>query len=281
MILSQISDGLGNQLFQYATGFAFAQKHGVPFKLEKHWFTHEINTSFRQYSLDYFNIQAEDASYAEIDAFIDKDTFFHRLVTPYYKRIRVFEGANKFDPKFLKIKPNTYLLGYWQSWRYFHDCKNLLLKEFQITLPVDDHSKKYLEEIQNGNSVGVHIRRGDYVTNPTFNTLSMDYYRSAVDYLNKKLPDLKWFVFSDDQEWAKQNLDFIDKPVFVEGLSTIEDFRLLNKCRHNIVANSTFSWWAGYLKADANAIVIGPQKPFATNMLYAPEDYYPPEFILM
>lgn len=281
MIISQISDGLGNQLFQYATGYAVAQKHQVPFKLEKHWFTHESNSSVREYCLDHFNIHAEDASYEEIDRYIFKDTNFHRIITPYFWRSRVFEGASKFDPKFLKIRSHAYLLGHWQSWRYFHKYKHQLLTEFSIITPQDEKSKGYHDRILNTNSVGIHVRRGDYLTNSRFNALGIDYYRSAVEYLSDRKQTLEWFIFSDDLSWTKENLSFIPNATYVEGLSAIEDFRLLNKCKHNVIANSTFSWWAGYLKDDENALVISPKQPFDSDSLYAPKDFLPPEFILI
>jgi hypothetical protein len=281
MILSEINDGLGNQLFKYATGLALSQKHGVSLKLEKHWFTHQSNSSVREYCLNHFAISAEDASYEEIDEYINRDTFFHRLITPYYKRIRVYEKAARYDPNFSKIPSHAYILGYWQSWRYFHDYKSLLLKEFTIITEPEDKAIPYLELVESGNSVGIHIRRGDYITNPSYNVLSLDYYRSAAQYLQKRYQDLSWFIFSDDLEWAKQNVDFIENPVFVEGLNSIDDFRLLNKCKHNVIANSTYSWWAAYLKNNSDCIVIAPKQSFPSTSLYTLEDFYPPKFILV
>lgn len=281
MIIIEINDGLGNQLFKYAVGFALAQKHHVPLKMEKHWFTHETNASFRQYQLHHFNISAEDASYEEIDEFINKDTFFHRLFTPYYKRARVYEKATKYDSNFDKIPAHTYLLGYWQSWRYFNTYKLKLLKEFALITPPKEVALPYLRLVENENSVGIHIRRGDYVSNPTFNVLTMDYYREAVLYLKGKHTNLIWFVFSDDLSWAREHMDFLDNPVFVAGLSDIDDFRLLNLCRHHIIANSTFSWWAAYLKPSNEGVVIAPKVPFQTDTLQAPADFFPPDFTLI
>lgn len=282
MIVTSLNSGLGNQLFQYAFGRALAIHHNVDLKLNLYWYQSDVNSSFRAYELDNFAIQAPEATWQELDDYILKDTKWHRLFRPYYRRLRVYEQSHRFDPNVFKSNPHTYFDGYWQSWKYFDKQKSILLKEFQFNAPAEGSTKEWLDKIANTESVAVHIRRGDYVNNSSFNVLPIEYYMKACAQLKEELGDKQqWFVFSDDMEWAEKNLSFLQNPHFVRGLSGLNDFRLMQACRHNVIANSSFSWWAAWLKDLSVSKVFAPKQAFTNADLYPVEDYYPPQFKLI
>lgn len=282
MIVTSLNSGLGNQLFQYAFGRALALHHGVDLKLNLYWYKSEVNSSFRAYELDKFKIEAPEADWKELDDYILRDTRWHRLFKPYYKRLRVYEKGHRYDENMFRSNPHTYFDGYWQSWKYFDKYKTVLLKEFQLKEPAKSTSLEWLDKMKSSESVAIHIRRGDYVANASFNVLPMDYYHRAIEQMKVALNDTQqWFVFSDDIEWAEANLTFLKSPMFVKGLSTLEDFRLMNACKHNIIANSSYSWWAAWLKDLSVSKVFAPKQPFTNSDLYQAEDYYPKEFMLV
>ncbi|MBO0951850.1 alpha-1,2-fucosyltransferase [Fibrella forsythiae] len=279
MIVSSITSGLGNQLFQYAFGRALSLYHSVPLKTDLYWFQHEQNTSHRKYGLTHFNIQAPEATWQELDTYIFADTKWHRLTRPYYKRIRIEERSNKYDANVWKFPKHTYVLGFWQAWRYFADYHAPIREEFQIITPPSDQAARYLDQMSRGTSVSVHIRRGDYLTNPTFNTLTPEYYQRAISYLQERYESLNWFVFSDDMPWVQENITLPESTTLVKGLSDIDDFRLMNAARHSIIANSTFSWWAAWLKETGDHVIVAPQTPFTHEWLWSGDDLFPPHFV--
>lgn len=281
MILTQISSGLGNQLFQYAFGQVLAQRHGVPLRLETYWFEHEINHSFRAYGLSYFNVTAPKATWQEIDAYLHADTRLHRLTHPYYKRVCIQERGHRFDANFRRYPAHTYVKGYWQCWQYYQEHRPLLLRDLSLKEPPAPALQPLLEALQAGPSVAVHLRRGDYTTNAGFNTLPLSYYEQASAYLRQRYENLRWYVFSDDIGWARQNLHFLDGATFMEGLSDVDDFRLMQQARYHIIANSTFSWWAAWLKQQQGQPVLAPRQPFQNTQLYLPHEFFPPDFVLI
>ena len=136
-----------------------------------------------------------------------------------------------------------------------------------------------MKEIQKSKSVSLHIRRGDYISNKTYyanhGICNLSYYNKAVDYLRKKLGnDIKIFAFSDDPNWVYENLKLPVEIIFINNNSSeksYEDLRLMVNCDHNIIANSSFSWWGAWLNQNPDKIVISPQKWFGNNRMKNPD----------
>jgi hypothetical protein len=159
-----------------------------------------------------------------------------------------------------------YLNGYWQSEKYFKSAEDKLRSELCLFDKPDEANQKILDEIVQCPAVSLHIRRGDYITNPSaalvHGVCSLDYYHSAIRHITAHVENPYFFVFSDDPQWVKDNLK-IGYPVqFVEANGPdrgAEDMRLMKSCRHHIIANSSFSWWAAWLNDRLDKIVVAPR----------------------
>jgi hypothetical protein len=190
------------------------------------------------------------------------------LNLPPSKIIKIQEGF-QFDPTVFKLPKNVYLKGYWQTEKYFADIRNILLQDFSLKREINPNCQQFIQKITNCNSVSLHIRRGDYAENQNLNRIhglcSLDYYQTSVNYLKKQIKEPHFFLFSDDPEWVKENLAIEDQTTIVSGnnFADYEDLFLMSLCQHNIIANSSFSWWAAWLNRNSDKIVCTPKQWFA------------------
>lgn len=154
---------------------------------------------------------------------------------------------------------NSDLLGYFQSEKYFKHCEGLIRNYFTLKDEHTNYLKNKYPYILNQDSVSIHVRRGDYLTKQEWHTVQpIEYYNTAINIIGD---DKKYFVFSDDLEWCKQN--FIgDKFTFVQEDKDIFEMFLQSYCKHHIIANSSFSWWGAWLNTNPNKIVIAPKNWF-------------------
>ena len=267
MIISKIIGGIGNQLFQYAIARSLAEKYNCNFKID--------NTSFfstyklHKYNLNNFNIIENLTSKKNIEIFkqAKKKNILNKLniILGNKKNKYKKEKGLSFNKRNMKITPPLYLEGYWQDERYFRGIRDILIKEITLKKPLENTSN--LENIKNTNSVSIHIRRGDYVNNPKtlkkHGICSLEYYREAIELIKEKINDPHFFIFSNDVEWVKENLK-IEKMFTLSGANytDCEELILMSKCKHNIIANSTFSWWAAWLNQAKDKIIIAPKQWF-------------------
>jgi hypothetical protein len=275
MIFIRLKGGLGNQLFQYALGRKIALLHNTTLKLDTTWFTIPSSDTPRTYRLNNYNIIGTVASAEEIQQ-IEQGrpkergyllTKISDLLIPMSRRTYVRERMYTFDKKILKVPDNIYLDGHWSTERYFKDIEDILLKEITLREEPDAINIKIAEQIQAGPSVSLHVRRGDYVSNPTTQQFhgccSIDYYNRAISLIEEKVDDPSFFIFSDDLPWAKENLEIPGEKIFVAHNGPERecfDLWLMSLCQHHIVANSSFSWWGAWLGQDAEKIVIAPRR---------------------
>ena len=256
--------GLGNQMFQYAAGRRLAIKHKTILKLDLTFLMrrkqHE-NFTHRNYALDAFGIQ---------ENFVGPLENKIHTVEKILKLINVVnEPPHHFHESILSAPDNSYLVGYWQSEKYFKDVEDIIRNEFTVKFQVDSINKEITEEINSCEAVSVHIRRGDYVSNPVTNEYHglcpLDYYQKALSKITSCTNNPHFFIFSDDPEWAQKNLN-IEYPIkFIThngAEKSYDDLRLMSLCRHNIIANSSFSWWGAWLNKNPEKIVIAPRKWF-------------------
>lgn len=274
MIIVQLIGGLGNQMFQYAMARRSAILKETDLKFDISCFKYYED---RKYDLGCFNIAGDFASDKEIyrlkgpeDKKIPRKIFkIINKIKPYHKRSYIMERHYCFDPDILKISNNVYLEGYWQSEKYFKEIENIIRSEFKIKHRPDPANKELGSLISGSHSVSIHIRRGDYIADPDINkvhgTCSLEYYNAAIEKIAKIIKDPHFFIFSDDTVWAENNLK-IDYPTTLikgnSGNKDYEDMRLMSFCRHNIIANSSFSWWGAWLGENPDKIVIAPKKWF-------------------
>lgn len=274
MIIAKINGGLGNQLFQYAAGRALAHHHQVELVLDLSDFKkNPIGNTPRICELNNYPIVARVATAQEESLF----RFYHGRVLrriPLLPRpwVHIREPHFQYDHHFFNHSKNAFLDGYWQSYMYFDGISELIRSELQPLESPGILNQELFEAMRFQNSIALHIRRGDYVSNAKaaihHGLCSLEYYQRAIDRMLEAVADPHFYVFSDDLEWAKANLD-IDAPVkFVGhnvGQQAFQDLRLISHCKHQIIANSSFSWWGAWLNPNPHKIVIGPKKWFLVN----------------
>lgn len=270
MIVTKLIGGLGNQMFQYAVGRQLAVLRKTLLKLDLSGFD---NYTLREYLLDRFNIQAEPADEQDLSKMnslceeaavkAGKLNPFSKPAARYFKESR--RSYFRFQKKVLQLPADSYLDGYWVHPRYFSGIRNELLREFSSKAPMNSRSQAVLQKMRGSESCSVHIRRGDYVTDPRtmryHGVLSPDYYRAAVRRITERSPNACFYLFSDDLDWVRENLNLEQQHVLVDtnvGESPHFDMMMMAECKHHIIANSTFSWWAAWLSTHPESMVIAP-----------------------
>lgn len=282
MIIANLEGGLGNQLFQYAAGCSLAEMHQVDFKINTLPFeTYKLH----KFSLHHFDISATIASHEEIRYYRNIPRRIVDIVTlPYYRRRLFYERFFHFDENFAKAPKDTLLVGYWQSEKYFKKITDALRKEFSFKSGPDGTNAAIADQIRNSDSISVHIRRGDYVTDPKASRMhgsaNMKYYEDCVNRMITLVKIPVFFIFSDDPEWVKVNFRLKHPSVYIDhndADANFEDLRLMSLCKHNIIANSSFSWWGAWLNANSDKNVLCPQKWF-NNSIRNTMDLIPAEW---
>lgn len=265
MIVVKIKSGLGNQMFQYALGRRLSLEWCNELKFDISWFSNiNSNETQRKLEIDQFNIKINRATDEEIIK--SMHGFFVRSITKFIDRIMGRLDRNhfyKFYRGLLKKKKLVYLDGYFQNFNYFNSVRDVLLGDFALKNGFSNEAKKIKEDIESADqSVAMHIRRGDFVTTcKNWNGLcDINYYRNALAEIQKKYAKTKLYIYSDDIKWAQENLKFDSQMIFVSrpNLSSVEELMLMSLCKHQIIANSTFSWWAAWLNQNNQKIVIAP-----------------------
>jgi hypothetical protein len=269
IIISHLIGGLGNQMFQYATGLSLAKMKNVSFKVDISDFD---QYKLHNYCLDQWSISAKVANFSEIKSVKKKNIFL---------RSRVFEEKGfQYDEAIFKIEPPSYLKGYWQSEKYFIRIRDILLQEFKPKNDLSSYSIGIAGKINTSAvSVSLHVRRGDYLLDKnqkTHGVCTLDYYTKAIASFEYQYKDIVFFIFSDDIDWAKKYLKFKSERIWCDGNDASrnhEDIFLMSICQHNIIANSSFSWWGAWLNDNIEKVVIAPKAWFQTSKLDASDLY--------
>ena len=275
MVIVKLVGGLGNQLFQYAAARRLSLLHQTVLKLDVSPFEHY---KLHAYSLKPFCIQEVFATPEEIAEVkgtskkgLAKITFrLGRKLKPYYRQPIFSESdLRPFDQNIMKTPKHMYLDGYWQSEKYFVDIQDIIRREFTVKYEQDCQSREIANSITSTQSVSIHVRRGDYVSNSetrrVHGVCNLDYYKQCVSLITGKITSPHFFVFSDDPGWVVENLRLDYPTSFVthnDATKNYEDLRLMSMCKHNIIANSSFSWWGAWLNANPNKMVLTPQRWF-------------------
>lgn len=271
MIIVKIVGGLGNQMFQYAYTKALHQK-GYEVKIDISAFeTYKLHGG---YQLDKYNIDLDISSKKENIKYYSNSLLFkvlRKLGIETSKAIR--EKSLLFNESFLKIEDNNYIEGYFQSEKYFKNIRDILIEQFSVKQELSKYTKDIKNHIKNSkNCCSLHIRRGDFVNSTNISihgVCNIEYYKKAMNYLAKKVGNMDYFIFSDDIVWVKENLK-LESAIYIDSKEKRlphEDIYLMSLCDHNIIANSSFSWWGAWLNKNDRKIVIGPKKWFADDKL--------------
>ena len=286
MIIVRLRGGLGNQMFQYALGRRLALENHTPLKLD----TSEYKTTIkREYKLNHFNIAGDVASKEEVEQVTGSnkpslERILYKLkigTRPYYERRVVQERVVGFDPRIMNVRPAVYLDGYWQSEKYFSVIGDTLRRDFTLRQGLSREGESIARGMLDSQSVSIHVRRGDYVTDPIYQRLHglcpLSYYIEAIGRFERLLDEPRFFVFSDDLSWARDNLELRNAATFVDQKETAtdcEDLILMSYCKNHIIANSSFSWWGAWLSANKGGLVLAPSMWFKDERV-TPKDLIP------
>ena len=286
MVISQLIGGLGNQMFQYAAGRALAEKNLSTLALDISAFsTYGLHQGFELQRI--FACPAKIATPSDIKLVLGWQTMplLRRVLSRHYFRRLVgdnlvLEPHFHYWPQINAVSGDCYLQGYWQSEKYFKDIESLLRADFTFQTAMTGQNQQLSEHIRAVNAISLHIRRGDYVNNPstlaTHGVCSPEYYRDAIQYIASRVAQPYFFIFSDDMAWVKAQFKLDFPCQYVEhntGSESYNDMRLMSLCQHHIIANSSFSWWGAWLNASADKIVIAPKKWFQIDKMT--QDIYP------
>lgn len=276
VIVTQLKGGIGNQLFQYAAGRRLALSRGADLFLDISSLAKSVRM-VRSYELHPFNIVARIADDEVLSRIppARQQGLWKRIAEALRGHtsssfLREFKEKHfHFDPDMLTLHDDVYLAGYWQSERYFTDVADLIRCECTVTTLPEGKNLDMHDEIAACEAVSVHVRRGDYVTDPEVlamhGTCSVDYYEKAASYITERVKHPVFFIFSDEPQWVRDNIK-LNHPVNIVTHNGpdrgYEDMRLMSLCRHHIIANSSFSWWGAWLNPKQDKIVIAPKRWF-------------------
>jgi hypothetical protein len=291
MILVEIVGGLANQMIGYAAGRALAEKNGDRLKLD---LTSLKKDALRTFELKKLRVDCEIATEEEI-AFV-KRKLSNRTADRVKEKIIKALGIRRpyiykepsvgYDENFFRLSGDVHIKGDFISWRYFEGIESLLRREFRVRGELSRQSYAYEKELLEGTGVGIHVRRGDYAVNPHttrfHGLMGVEYYAEAMEAVEKTVADPVYHVFSDDLDWARENLRSRNPIRFVDHVAPDrceEDMHLMSRCRHNIIANSTFSYWGAWLNPHEDKIVIAPKRWFADAFHNRIFDLLPPGWI--
>ena len=279
MVKVFLRGGLGNQMFQYALGLSLAQKNNTELVLDTVFLNDRFprkQFTYRTYDLDIFDIKPKFTLLSKISARVPipglwlgldlcSIKFFNFLNI---EKIIKEKRDHIFDPGIMENKGDIILWGRWQNEEYFRNATQALRNSFSFRHSFEGDAEEIAKQISSSQSISLHIRRGDFGSLESVVSLmgktNINYYAKAVEYISQKISSPHFFIFSDDIEWCKQNIKFdfpvVYVPASVAGPKASFHLQLMSLCKHNIIANSTFSWWGAWLNQNPDKIIIAPQK---------------------
>lgn len=285
MITIRIFGGLGNQLFQYAFGrlLAFRKKTDLHLDYYDQITRKDCDGVNLTKITDVFNLPVRLSVGKMRKNLVERFglSAADQLFTKIYLKTRcvISENTNGYCHKEINTNKNIYLIGYWQSEDYFADIKELIKKEYKFKIEKHASNLEIYKNIVSQNSVGIHIRGKDYLVNPIYGRCDVSYYLNAIELIQKTNPDLQVFIFTDDLDYVNQNFQPLLKFSEIVNVQTkftqdTLELLLMSKCRHNIICNSSFSWWGAWLNNNPDKIIIAPKKWY-TDPYYSSEKLIP------
>lgn len=272
MIIVRIKSGLGNQMFQYAFYRNLKEKN-ITVKMDLSLYNNSYHLlNHNGYELNrLFSIKEDIATAEEIKSYSDEEVdLFSRFRRKIFlrKKTHYVPKEFKYSEDYMKLY-NVLLDGYWQSEKFFKDITDIIREEYRFTIKMDLLNQKIADKIINQNAVSIHLRRGDYFSQVNYKKFgiicNMTYYENAIRFIENRIMNPYYYVFSDDINWAKENLKHLKNVTFVDwnnGRNSYRDMQLMSLCKCNIIANSSFSWWAAWLNNHQDKLVLVPSKWF-------------------
>ncbi|MBD3627858.1 alpha-1,2-fucosyltransferase [Cyclobacterium sp.] len=264
MIIIKFLGGLGNQLFQYAFGLKLAEERKSRLASDIHWYNISKDRQFvlNKFQIKILHLPRKGINFFASDYALRLDKWLGPL--GYHHYFEETEGQVVPIPN----QNNLYLRGYWNAHIYFDSVVGIMREHIQLKSTFQSEAyRSVLRIINNCESVAVHIRRGDYAKNSDylnyFGLTTIEYFQNAIEFIEQTISFPQFFIFTDDVEWVNSHLSLPESSTLVSdevnGVDFLE-FDLMRKCRHQIISNSTFSWWAARLNSHSGKIIIQPKK---------------------
>jgi hypothetical protein len=270
----RLAGGLGNQLFQYATGRSLCIKNNIPVLLFDTG-NYEQESLGRKFTLGHLCVKGKAINSVHVKNLFRKNTKLNKIASSLFLAKQLEEQDFVLQDIDKRSGILTNLVGYWQSAHYFNDIRPQLLKELQ-----PKQIPAYPAWLQQGITVAVHVRRTDYLQEKRYGFVGLSYYKTAMARMQELLSDPLFVFFSDDMKWCRENFAG-SRYIFFEEANWSEDYlqlHLMSRCSHQVIANSSFSWWAAWLNEHPSKIVMRPAEPFLEkSLLY--EAHYPAEWL--
>lgn len=263
MIIVNLKGGLGNQMFQYACGRAIVLRHlkeGAPVKLKLN--PALLKNTPRSYALAPFKIKADLCESESCRQLLFPYGILSKASQKLWRKLSHYYDAVTFSKEIANMKNNSVLEGYFQSEKYFSDWAKEIRQDFSLRGPLGQVAEHIASAISHDhNSVAIHFRKTDYIGHPFLNVCDQIYYEKAIARIREKVGSPRFYVFSDDIAWVKEQANMPSNSIYVSNpnLSDYEEMILMSLCHHNVIANSTFSWWGAWLNTKYDKIVIAPQ----------------------
>jgi hypothetical protein len=286
MIVVRLSGGLGNQMFQYAAARRAALRNGTRVKVDLSFLDGRRGAGTpRRYFLGNLGVDAEPATGREVARLYGHGRTLPGRAWIWLCRAAgvapeprvIEERGTAFEPALLSATDDVYLIGCWQSERYFEDIAPQLRREFAPSAPLSGKNREVADALGAVESVAVHVRRGDYISDPAarrfHGVCDPGYYARCVEYVAERVPAPHLFVFSDEPDWVRENLSFPFPTTVVDNNppdAAHEDLRLMRLCRHQVIANSSLGWWAAWLNENPSRIVLAPRAWYADPSMPGP-----------
>lgn len=292
MIKLILTGGLGNQMFEYAAAKSLALKLNTVLELDLYALNKKTKGTQRNLELDIFDLDLNISSgwktrfFVKAFPLVENNKAFFRKHFGYFRDASAIVYCSDFE----NLTDNTILHGHFQNIKYFEKYQEVIRRDFTFKEPLERKNKDIAKIIQKTNSISIHIRRGDYLTDndakKNFATCTKEYYQKAIEYIKKQVDDPHFFIFSEEVNWAQDNLVFENNSVqFIDwnkDEASFKDMQLMSLCKNNIIANSTFSWWAAWLNTNDKKLVIAPNQWFASGIRNKDlPEFYPIDWIII
>jgi Glycosyl transferase family 11 len=299
MIIVNMMGGLGNQMFQYATARHLSIINATTLKIDASNFRKLTANKEHVFQLGCFSISAPQALKNEIRKYKTRKSRLSNILNfikmpwlpgaSHAKLDLLYEepDGSEFNPGFFELGPDRYLIGYFNSYKYFAPIRTILIEEYTPRNDISVKAREMIKQIKNTNSVSVHIRRGDYITDSNVHKsiagiITENYYSNAINSMLSRLAAPHFYIFSNDMPWVIDNFKIPASVTYVDinpPQRGFEDLWIMSRCKHNITAGgSTFSWWAAYLNQNPDKIVVRTEKISNDPKYNHPDDYFLPEW---
>ena len=296
MIQVMLRGGLGNQMFEYALGLALAKKHTTGLLVDTTYLNDRFprkNFTFRHYELDIFKVDPKITALSRFSkkmpipgAWLGLDFGLIAVRDRLGMRALVREKDGlRADLSVLDAGDDVCLWGFWQSEKYFEDAKDEVRQAFRFRAELSSEAAALAEKIRATQSVSLSVRRGDYLragNAKIYGDTDTAYYDAAVKYIASRVPSPHFFIFSDDIAWCREHIKPLFPTTYVPDELRNPEWRyvleLSSLCKHQIIANSTFWWWAAWLNQNPDKIVIAP-KQWRVGVPAGNDDATPPGWV--